>query len=144
MKHATSLQRFLDAQESDYPVALAEIERGRKQSHWMWYIFPQIQGLGFSSTAQYYALRDKEEAQAYAQHELLGSRLVRISEALLGLASNDATHILGHPDDLKLKSCLTLFASLPAANPVFRLLLAKFFNGRSDERTLQILKIGEA
>jgi len=139
MKHDPTLQRFLDAQATDYPVALAEIRRGYKQSHWMWYIFPQIQGLGFSSFAQYYAIRDRQEAGAYAQHEVLGPRLVEISEVLLALPSTDANDILGSPDDLKLRSCMTLFAALPGANPVFQAVLQKFFQGRPDERTLQIL-----
>ncbi|GAA4391547.1 DUF1810 domain-containing protein [Hymenobacter koreensis] len=136
---ATSLQRFLDAQETDYPVALAEIKRGRKQSHWMWYIFPQIQGLGFSSTAQYYALRDAQEAQAYAQHAELGARLVEISGALLALPGNNATAVLGSPDDLKLRSSMTLFAALPNAHPVFQAVLHKFYKGQPDERTLHLL-----
>lgn len=139
MKHDTSLQRFLDAQAADYPVALAEVRRGRKRSHWIWYIFPQLQGLGYSSTAQYYALRDAQEAQAYARHAQLGPRLVEISEALLGLPGTDATAILGSPDDLKLCSCMTLFAALPGANPVFQAVLRKFYGGRPDERTLQLL-----
>lgn len=139
MIHPTSLQRFLDAQETTYSLALSEIKRGKKQSHWMWYIFPQIQGLGFSTTSQYYALADAPEAEAFAQHPLLGSRLVRISEALLELPSNDATRILGSPDDAKLKSSMTLFASLPDPNPVFQRVLGKFFQGQPDERTLRIL-----
>jgi len=139
MIHPTSLQRFLDAQETTYSLALSEIKRGKKQSHWMWYIFPQVQGLGFSTTSQYYALTDAPEAEAFAQHPLLGSRLVRISEALLELPSNDATRILGSPDDAKLKSSMTLFASLPDPNPVFQRVLGKFFQGQPDERTLRIL-----
>lgn len=139
MIHPTSLQRFLDAQETTYSLALSEIKRGKKQSHWMWYIFPQVQGLGFSTTSQYYALADAPEAEAFAQHPLLGSRLVRISEALLELPSNDATRILGSPDDAKLKSSMTLFASLPDPNPVFQRVLGKFFQGQPDERTLRIL-----
>lgn len=91
MSNETSLQRFLDAQEADYSVALTEMQRGRKQSHWVWYIFPQLHGLGFSSTAQFYGIRGEQEARAYAQHPVLGARLVRISEALLALAGNDAT-----------------------------------------------------
>ncbi|GAA4365263.1 DUF1810 domain-containing protein [Hymenobacter saemangeumensis] len=139
MTHDTSLQRFLDAQQKDYATALAELKRGYKQSHWMWYIFPQIQGLGFSSTAQYYAIRDAQEAQAYARHPVLGPRLLEISETLLALPNNDANDIMGSPDDLKLRSSMTLFASLPGAHPVFQQVLDKFFRGRPDEKTLGLL-----
>lgn len=139
MNHQTSLQRFLDAQEAAYPLALSEIKRGRKQGHWMWYIFPQIQGLGFSATSKYYALADAREAEAFAQHPLLGSRLVQLCEAVLALASTDATRLMGSPDDAKLKSSMTLFASLPHPNPVFQLVLDKFFHGQPDEHTLRIL-----
>lgn len=137
---STSLQRFLDAQTADYPVALAEIRRGRKQSHWMWYIFPQLQGLGRSTTAQYYALQDATEAAAFAQHPVLGERLVRISQALLALPGHDAARIMGAPDDVKLRSSMTLFSALPGAHPVFQQVLDKFFDGRMDARTVQLLK----
>ncbi|MCC3153557.1 DUF1810 domain-containing protein [Hymenobacter sp. BT770] len=139
MSDDTSLQRFLDAQEAAYPTALAEIQRGKKVSHWMWYIFPQLQGLGFSSTAQYYGLTGASEAGAFLQHPVLGPRLVRISEALLGLPGSDATRILGSPDDVKLRSSMTLFASLPNANPVFQQVLDKFFQGHQDPNTLRLL-----
>ncbi|MFB9862401.1 DUF1810 domain-containing protein [Rufibacter immobilis] len=136
-----SLQRFLNAQERDYEVALAEIRRGRKQSHWMWYIFPQIQGLGFSDTSRFYAIKDLPEAEAFLQHPVLGSRLVQICEVLLQLEGKDAHLIFGSPDDLKLKSSMTLFASLPAAPPVFQEVLEKFFHGTKDEKTVQILRL---
>ena len=139
MTTETSLQRFVEAQESTYPTALAEIKRGRKHSHWMWFIFPQIQGLGISSTAQYYALKDATEAAAYLKHPVLGSRLLEICAALFELPGHDATRIFGYPDDLKLRSCLTLFASLPGSPPVFQLLLDKFFQGAPDGQTLRIL-----
>lgn len=134
------MQRYLSAQERDYEVALAEIRKGRKQSHWMWYIFPQIQGLGFSEMSRFYAIKDLPEAETFLQHPVLGSRLVQICEALLKLESKDAHRIFGSPDDLKLKSSMTLFASLPAANPVFSEVLEKFFNGGKDEKTVQILR----
>ena len=140
MSHETSLQRFLEAQVDAYPTALAEVQRGRKHSHWMWYIFPQLQGLGFSATSRYYALANAQEAAAYARHPVLGPRLVRLSEELLALASHDATRILGHPDDAKLQSCMTLFASLPIPHPVFQRVLDKFFQGRPDEHTLRLLR----
>ncbi|WP_426059004.1 DUF1810 domain-containing protein [Hymenobacter sp. B1770] len=139
MSQETSLQRFIDAQATSYPVALSEIQRGRKQSHWMWYIFPQLRGLGVSATAQHYGIQGRSEAQAYAQHPVLGPRLVHISEALLALADNNATRILGSPDDMKLKSSMTLFAALPQAPPVFQQVLDKFYQGKPDEQTLRLL-----
>ncbi|MCI1185959.1 DUF1810 domain-containing protein [Hymenobacter sp. DH14] len=135
----TSLTRFLEAQTSSYPAALAEIKNGRKRSHWMWFIFPQIQGLGLSETARFYAIQDLREAEEYARHPVLGARLVEISTALLGLKSNDAHAIMGSPDDLKLKSSMTLFAAVPGADPVFQAVLAKFFGGAQDEKTMRII-----
>jgi uncharacterized protein (DUF1810 family) len=134
-----TLQRFLDAQEAAYPTALAEIQRGRKQSHWMWYIFPQLQGLGYSPTAHHYGLRGAPEARAYAQHPVLGARLVEISQALLALPGDSATRVLGSPDDVKLRSSMTLFAALPGADPVFQQVLDKFFSGQADPLTLRLL-----
>src|SRR6185312_11678723 len=135
-----SLQRFIDAQQSDYETALSEIKRGRKQSHWMWYIFPQIQGLGFSATSKLYAIKNLQEAQAYMNHPLLGKRLKEITNALIDLPSNNAHEIFGSPDDVKLKSSMTLFASLPDADPVFESALKKFFKGEKDAKTLLIIK----
>ena len=133
------LQRFLDAQEKDYAVALSEIKNGRKKSHWIWYNFPQIKGLGFSETSRFYAIKDLQEAEAYLSHPVLGERLIQISNALLELPENDANKIFGSPDDLKLKSSMTLFASIDNTNPVFSKVLDKFFNGERDIKTLQIL-----
>ena len=135
-----SLQRFIDAQQSDYETALSEIKRGRKQSHWMWYIFPQIQGLGFSATSKLYAIKNLKEAQAYLNHPLLGKRLKEITDALINLPSNNAHEIFGSPDDVKLRSSMTLFASLPDADPVFESALKKFFKGEKDAKTLSIIK----
>lgn len=135
-----SLQRFIDAQQSDYETALSEIKRGRKQSHWMWYIFPQIQGLGFSATSKLYAIRNLQEAQEYLIHPLLGKRLKEITDALINLPSNNAHEIFGSPDDVKLKSSMTLFASLPDADPVFESALKKFFKGEKDAKTISIIK----
>ena len=135
----TTLARFLDGQASAYQTALAEIKAGRKRSHWMWFIFPQVQGLGLSETARFYAIQDLREAEAYARHPVLGPRLVEISTALLGLPSGDAHAVMGSPDDLKLRSSMTLFAAVPGADPVFGAVLAKFFGGRSDEKTLRII-----
>jgi uncharacterized protein (DUF1810 family) len=139
MPTTPNLQRFLDAQATDYQQALAEIKAGRKRSHWMWYIFPQIQGLGFSSISQRYAIQDAREAAAYLQHPVLGARLVEISQALLGLAGSNATSIMGSPDDLKLRSSMTLFGAVPGASPVFQQVLDKFFGGAPDGKTLQLL-----
>ena len=138
----TTLDRFVESQAGNYPAALAELQNGRKRSHWMWFIFPQIQGLGFSETARFYAIQDLREAEGYARHPVLGPRLVEISTALQGLKSNDASAIMGSPDDVKLKSSMTLFAAVPDANPVFRAVLEKFFGGAQDEKTLRIIGAG--
>ncbi|MCC8423711.1 DUF1810 domain-containing protein [Mucilaginibacter sp. UR6-11] len=135
----SNLQRFINAQETDYAAALNEIKNGRKRSHWMWYIFPQLQGLGHSDTAKYYAIKDIDEAEAYIKDSVLGQRLIEICTELLKLQSDDAYEIFGSPDDLKLKSSMTLFASLPDAYPVFQSVLQKFFNGQPDEKTLHLL-----
>ena len=140
MAQQPNLQRFLDAQKSSYQTALAEIINGRKRSHWMWFIFPQIQGLGFSETSKFYAIKDASEAEAYSQHPVLGSRLIEISKAALQLASDNATQVFGSPDDLKLKSSMTLFAALNDADPVFQAVLDKFFGGKQDAQTLKILE----
>jgi len=133
------LDRFLDAQKTDYAIALSEIKNGRKYNHWMWYIFPQIHGLGFSETSKYYAIRDIAEAEAFLSHPILGERLVAISKALLNLKETDANKIFGSPDDVKLKSSMTLFATLSRTDPVFQLVLDKFFDGEKDRTTLQII-----
>ena len=125
-----SLDRFLVAQEHSYDTALREIRSGHKRSHWMWYIFPQIAGLGMSYTAQLYAIKDIEEARQYIAHPVLGARLIEISNALL----------MGYPDDLKLRSCMTLFAQV-SDDPVFDAVLAKFYGGRADARTLELLSL---
>lgn len=133
-----TLNRFLTAQERSYDAALAEIKAGRKRTHWMWYIFPQIAGLGMSSTAQYYSIQDRLEAEEYMEHPVLGARLLEISRALLTLENSDATAVMGYPDDLKLRSCMTLFAQV-SDDPVFEAVLDKFFGGRPDSRTLALL-----
>lgn len=139
MPTAPTLQRFLDAQATAYPTALAELKAGHKRSHWMWYIFPQIQGLGVSSTARHYAIRDAAEAAAYLAHPVLGARLREIAQALLPLPGGNATRVMGTPDDLKLRSSMTLFAAVPGADPVFQAVLDKYFGGAADERTRQLL-----
>ena len=135
----SDLSRFVKAQETDYERALSEIRSGHKRSHWIWYIFPQIAGLGFSSTAQYYAIRDRKEAADYLKNDLLRERLVEISEALLQLESNDAGDVMGYPDDLKLRSSMTLFHEVVPEIDVFQKVLDKFFEGKPDQRTIELL-----
>lgn len=134
-----NLDRFLEAQEKIYDIALSEIKTGYKRSHWMWYIFPQISGLGYSVTARFYEIKSVDEAQEYAQHPILFPRLVEISNALLELECNDATKILGFPDNMKLKSSMTLFA-LVSDNPVFMQVINKFFNGELCEFTAKVIE----
>lgn len=135
-----NLERFINAQEKNYDTAFAEIVQGRKRSHWMWYIFPQLHGLGFSTTSIYYAIKDIREAEAFLKHPVLGERLIQICNALLELPANDANKIFGNPDDMKLKSSMTLFAEIPGTDPVFNSVLNKFFNGSKDNKTIEILK----
>ena len=134
------LERFYKAQEYDYETALSEIRNGRKESHWMWYIFPQITGLGRSTTAEYYAIKSKEEAKGYIEDPVLGKRLIEISQALFQIESDDAEMVMGWPDNLKLRSCMTLFAEVAPEQPVFRSVLEKFYDGEMDGKTLDILK----
>ena len=133
------LNRFVQAQEDVYPRALSEIKRGRKTSHWMWFIFPQIDGLGYSSTARFYAIKSREEARAFLQHPVLGQRLTECSEPLLQLKGLSASEIFGYPDDMKLRSSLTLFATVSEPGSVFHRVLDQYFGGEMDEKTLQIL-----
>lgn len=133
------LDRFIKAQERDYEAALKEIRQGRKRSHWIWYIFPQIAGLGHSSTSQYYAIGSMEEAEAYMENTYLRGHLLEISEALLLLESGDPGQVMGYPDDLKLCSSMTLFAEAAPEEPVFQAVLDKYFGGKKDQRTLDIL-----
>ena len=133
------LTRFLKAQEDSYQTALLEMKAGRKMSHWMWYIFPQIQGLGSSWMAQRYAIRDLAEAKEYIEHPVLGPRLVEISEALLGHEGLDAGMIMGQPDDLKLRSCMTLFDAV-APGDIFQQVLDAFYQGQRCSRTLKMLQ----
>ena len=133
------LARFVDAQETDYDTALAEIRAGRKRSHWMWYVFPQISGLGFSPTSQHFAIKSLAEAKAYLAHPILGPRLRECAEALIALNGRSAHDILGSPDDMKLRSSATLFAQASPAGSVFHRIIEKYFEGRPDERTLAAL-----
>lgn len=140
MSNSHDLERYISAQGAGYPVALAEVKQGKKESHWMWYIFPQIKGLGCTETSDFYAIQDINEAENFLNHPVLGSRLVKITKALLVTERSSAAEIFDHPDDLKLKSSMTLFASLFNADPVFHSVLEKFFSGRKDEETLRIMK----
>lgn len=139
MSDSYKLDRFLEAQAADYDTALAEIRSGRKRSHWMWYVFPQIAGLGVSETSQYFAIRNLAEAKAYLAHPILGPRLIECADALLALEGRTAREIFGSPDDLKLRSSATLFAHVSPARSAFQRVLEKYFDGASDERTLRLL-----
>ncbi|GAA5525302.1 hypothetical protein Maes01_01868 [Microbulbifer aestuariivivens] len=134
-----NLKRFVDAQEDCYAQALAEINAGHKHSHWMWYIFPQVQGLGRSATARYYAIRSRDEARAYLNHALLGRRLRECAQCLRKQEGMTARQIFGSPDDLKLKSCMTLFDAVAGGESVFAAVLDQYYNGKRDGSTLAIL-----
>jgi len=136
------LARFVRAQAGDYDSALAEVRAGRKETHWMWYVFPQLAGLGSSPTARRYGVTGRAEAEAYLTHPVLGPRLVEIAEAALAVEGRSANDIFGSPDDLKLRSCATLFARVAPPGSVFERLLAKYFDGRPDPRTLALLDAG--
>jgi len=139
-----NLSRFARAQEDDYERALAEIVSGGKRTHWMWYVFPQIDGLAFSSTSQHYSIKSVEEAKAYLDHAVLGPRLLECAEAVIRVEGRSATEIFGSPDDLKLRSCATLFACVAAPGSVFDRLLEKYYRGLRDDRTLRLLGIAAA
>lgn len=133
------IERFVKAQESDYAGALQEIKNGRKRSHWMWYIFPQLKGLGRSETAKYYGIENRAEAEAYLAHPVLGARLLEISEELLKLDGNEPIVVFGRPDNMKLKSSMTLFY-LVSGNEIFKAVLDKYFEGEMDGITISLLK----
>jgi uncharacterized protein (DUF1810 family) len=135
------LNRFVQTQKDDYAQALSEIREGRKYSHWMWYIFPQFEGLGFSSMSQRYSIKSRAEAEAYLGHPLLGPRLIECTEAVLGVEGRSAFDIFGSPDDRKLRSCATLFACVSPPGSVFHRLLGKYYEGQRDEQTLHLLGI---
>lgn len=135
-----TLARFVTAQADTYARALEELRRGAKRSHWMWFIFPQITGLGTSTMARRYAIVSQAEAVAYLAHPLLGPRLVAVAEALLPHRDRSATEIMGSPDDVKLRSSMTLFDAVSGAHPAFSAVLEQFFGGVRDERTLAFLR----
>lgn len=132
------LERFLEAQEKTYSIALQEISNGYKESHWMWYVFPQLKGLGKSPAANFYGINNREEAETFIRHPILGKRLIEISELLLQVPCNDAEEVMGWPDNLKLQSCMTLF-NLVSEEPVFEKILDKFFEGKRDLKTEEML-----
>ena len=138
MNEQYDLKRFIDAQERDYNLALLEIKNGYKQSHWMWYIFPQLSDLGYSATAKFYGIKNKDEAIAYLNNDYLKTNLIEISKALYEI-DDDITNILGYPDDLKLKSCMTLFNYIDPSISIFKNVINKFYDGQEDQMTLNLL-----
>ena len=133
------LNRFISAQEEVYDRVLEELKNGKKRSHWMWYIFPQLDGLAQSTTSKYYAIKSREEALAYLNHPVLESRLNECANAVLDVEGKTVSEIFGYPDDLKLKSSMTLFSEV-ATDSVFVRVLDKYFQGERDLKTLQLLK----
>ena len=142
MNDPCDLNRFVRAQEDDYERALSEITSGQKRTHWMWYIFPQLDGLALSPTAKRYAIKSVAEARAYLEHPILGPRLLTCAEAAVGVEGRSAAEIFGSPDDLKLKSCATLFSCVAPPGSVFDRLLEKYYRGERDGRTLELLGRG--
>lgn len=135
-----NLDRFVKEQKRTYGTALREVSEGMKRSHWMWWIFPQITGLGMTTTSHIYSIKSIDEARAFFDHPYLGRNLREISDALLTLATDDAYEVFGTPDDLKLRSSMTLFAEAVPDEEVFGKVLDKFYGGKKDERTIEILK----
>jgi len=133
------LSRFIEPQDADYEQALAEIRSGRKRSHWMWYVFPQFTGLGSSPTSMHYAIKSRDEAEAYLSHPIIGRRLVECAETVLQIRERSAFEVFGSPDDMKLRSSATLFASVSAEGSVFHRLIDQYFDGRRDDRTIELM-----
>jgi uncharacterized protein (DUF1810 family) len=135
-----NLSRFLQAQERVYEEVLAELKAGQKRTHWIWYIFPQMEGLGYSSTSRHYAIKSEAEAREYLNHPILGSRLVECAQTVLDVKGRSALEIFGPPDDLKLRSSMTLFAQVSHPDSVFARVLDKYFHGKRDDKTLALLQ----
>jgi uncharacterized protein (DUF1810 family) len=135
------LARFVDAQGADYAQALRELKAGRKRSHWMWYVFPQFEGLGMSAMSQRYAIKSVAEAAAYLTHPVLGPRLIECADAVLQFNGRSATEIFGSPDDMKLRSSATLFAAVAPDGSAFHQIIDTFFDARPDERTLRLIEL---
>lgn len=134
------LERFVKEQQRDYSRAYVEVSQGRKISHWMWWIFPQIVGLGMTSTSHKYSIKSLDEAKAFLNHPYLGKNIREISNVLLRLDTDDAYEVFGSPDNLKLRSSMTLFAEAAPEDKTFRDVLYKFYGGKKDEKTLEIIK----
>ena len=135
-----NLDRFIKAQQRDFNAAYVELSQGRKRTHWSWYVIPQIEGLGMTATSHKYAIKSLDEAIAFLAHPYLGKNIREIAKVLLSIESNDATVVMGYPDDLKLRSSMTLFAEAAPNEEIFQKVLDKFFDGKKDKRTLEILK----
>jgi uncharacterized protein (DUF1810 family) len=135
-----NLSRFTTAQDGIYNNVLTELRNGEKRTHWMWYIFPQIDGLGHSSTSKYYGVKSLEEARQYLNHPVLGKRLLECAEAVFAVQGRSVSEIFGYPDDLKLKSSMTLFASVAEPRSVFVRILNKYFHGEQDVKTLHLIE----
>lgn len=140
MTETFDLQRFVDAQDPVYETVRQEMRDGRKRTHWMWFMFPQIAGLGFSAMSQRYALRSQDEARAFLEHPILGKRLLELTSLVMQVDGKSAHEIFGSPDDMKFHSCLTLFAEAVADNKLFEAALEKYFNGMPDVQTLHRLR----
>jgi len=139
MDMSKCIDRFLEPQKTSYAIALEEVRNGRKVSHWMWYIFPQLRGLGQSNVAWYYGIEDLDEAKAYLEHPVLGQRLREITQTALELSETDPMKVFGWPDNMKLRSCMTLFAQI-SEDDLFARTLDKFFGSQEDSLTLELLK----
>lgn len=133
------LNRFVDAQAGIYTSVINELRAGSKRSHWMWFIFPQIDGLAMSATSRHYAIKSMDDARVFLEHPILGPRLIECSQTLVGIEGRSASQIFGYPDDLKLKSSMTLFSLVDNADPVFDSVLEKYFDGERDDRTVEIV-----
>ena len=138
-KDPWSLSRFVEAQAPVYERVCNELAAGRKQSHWMWFVFPQLKALGRSHTAQHYGIADAQEAKAYWQHPLLGPRLVQCAELVLAVPNRTAHDIFGSPDDLKLRSSMTLFAAVAPEAKAFQAVIERYYDGRPDAATVDLL-----
>lgn len=135
----SDVQRFIQAQKCYYSRALEEVQNGRKESHWIWYIFPQLKGLGYSSEAQKYGIDGRSEAEEYMKDPVLRERLIEITQALLDCGKEDASEVFGYPDDMKVRSCMTLFREVCPEEKVFDEVIQKFYGGEPDEKTLDML-----
>jgi uncharacterized protein (DUF1810 family) len=140
MMDGYNLERFVEAQEPVYDSVLQELRAGQKRSHWMWYVFPQVRGLGVTAMSQRYAIGSLEEAAAYFEHPILGLRLRECTRLVMDVEGRSAEQIFGHPDNLKFRSCMTLFERSATDNAIFRNALLKYFGGQPDQLTLDLLK----